>query len=161
RVSGPPNKIQPKYFFFDYVLADQSVLEKEEVKNLFDNDFPGIDLRGRYYVDALDTPGWPASDLFILGDDPKVTTDGLVPPIHDGVNILSLSGHGWWTGCCGLNESSVPDLKNGFQGGLAYADSCLTGRFVDTFFMTRTILSWPNGGVAAWAGNTSFSWIGT
>ncbi|HZN60442.1 MAG TPA: C25 family cysteine peptidase, partial [Planctomycetota bacterium] len=152
-VMGPAAKIHPASYFFDYVLADASALTKEQMKKLFDADFPGLDLKKRYYEDAEDTPDWPSSDLFIMKND-------LVAPLNAGANLVSLSGHGLWTGCCGLSGQSILSLTNGNQGGLVYADSCFTGRFEVADSAANYFMLNSKGGGVAWVGNSSYGWIG-
>ena len=155
RVQGPTGLIHPKVFFFDYRKTDLSALEKESVKSLFESYYPEMDLRQRYYQDFEDTPGYPEPDLFELKDK------ALLAPLSSGYNIVSLSGHGWWTGCCGLDTNLANSLTNGVRGGMIYADSCLTNRFTMSDALSNAFLTSSQGGGVAYVGNSAFSWIGT
>ncbi len=170
-VSGPPNfaiptefvrvlgsaaaQVHPESYFFDYLGPDGSVLEKEAVKTLFENQYPEIDLRSRFHEDYEDTPGFPQPDLQGL------TATSLLAPLSAGQNITSLSGHGWWTGCCGLSVDDILKFTNGKQCGVIYADSCLTNRFTESNSLSKALLTSNVGGAVAYVGNTTVSWIGT
>lgn len=154
RVLGPVPKVHPKSYFFDYLGPDGSVLEKEEVKGLFETRYPEVDVRSRFYADFEDTPGFPQPDLQGL------TATALIAPLSAGQNIASLSGHGWWTGCCGLASEDVFQFKNGLRCGMIYADSCLTNRFTEPDSLSKGLLASSVGGAVAYVGNTTLSWIG-
>ena len=154
-VKGPANKIHPAGYFLDDIYLDGSAGEKEEVKALFDQDYPAVDLRQRYYQDFDEVPGYPESDLFLLKGDV------LKSPLSDGYNLISSSGHGSWNGCCGFSSSMFQnDVTNGLRGGILYADSCLTARFTETGSTPRVYLTSSKGGGVAYIGNSVYSWIG-
>jgi hypothetical protein len=161
RVVGPSDTMRPTYYFFDYTAADPAVTEKEQVRAKLATVAPGVDQRQRYYKDLLDTPDYPAPWLSMLSE--TAVRDAL----DGGVNLVSLSGHGWWGGCCGVSATWVPSLTNGFAGGVVYADSCLTNEFnkpkaddTSPDAAGERFLKGMDGGAAAYVGNTRYSLIG-
>lgn len=144
----------PAWFFLDHRTLDGAMVEKEEVKSLFTRFFTGLDDRQRLYKDIYDIAPEPdLSELF----DFKVTE-----ALRRGVNITSLSGHGWWGGCCGLDFRNVPEMNFFASAGVVYADSCLTNEFdhATNDAVSELMLTQPGGGAVAYVGNSRLSWIG-
>ncbi len=159
RVVGPSSDLSPVMYFFDDERPESAVVEKEEIRALLGSSAPGLNVRSRLYTDYVDTPDYPAADLF------ELSAERMQAELNTGYNYVSLSGHGWWGGCCGVDFRYVQDLVNGKQGGLVYADSCLTGEFNvhpnDAFDATAEyFVKGALGGSAAYIGSTRFSWIG-
>lgn len=154
KVMGPAGAIHPVKFFFDSVEPDLAVVEKEQVKDFFALRFPLINERKRFYKDLEDTPGYPALDLF------ELSKDAMEAELNSGYNIVSLSGHGNPGGCCGVSRNYVPDLNNGFRGGIVYAESCSTNSFQDEDAVSEAFLKAPAGGAVAYVGNSAYSWVG-
>jgi len=161
RVAGPIDRVRPTYYFFDYTALDPAVTEKEQVRAKLAAVAPGVDLHQRFYKDLLDTPDYPAPELSMLSEA------AVRGALNGGVNLVSLSGHGWWGGCCGVSATWAKDLTNGFAGGVVYADSCLTNEFnkpkADDTSPDATgerFLKGMDGGAAAYVGNTRYSLIG-
>jgi len=153
-VRGPDTFIDPERFFFDSKDTDSSVTQKELVKDIFSTYHSGMNIRKRLYEDFVDTPGYPDSDLFGLSQN------FMRDQLEIGFNIVSLSGHGWHGGCCGVDSGYVDDLTNGFAGGIVYADSCSTNNFEEDDAVSEEFLTNPTGGAIAYVGNTRWSWIG-
>lgn len=153
RVLGPPDQVHPTKYFFDPVAMDRSALEKEELKEELEGDFPELDLRKRLYSDFLDVPDFPAPDLF------ELTQSLMTSELNSGYNLVSLSGHGNPSGCCSVSSSSVKDLTNGARAGIVYANSCLTARFDNNDCVGEDFLLRVGGGAVAYIGNTRFGWV--
>ena len=144
----------PVKFFFDHRTLDGAMVEKEQVKDLFTRFHPGLDERQRLYKDIFDiAPAPDLSELFAIH-----VTEALT----DGVNITSLSGHGWWGGCCGLDHNNVPEMRFTNTAGVVYVDSCLTNEFDQPAgdAVSERMLTQAGGGAVAYLGNTRYSWIG-
>src|SRR6185436_14725102 len=96
---------------------------------------------------------YPAPDLFEL-------SNGLMQAeLNAGYNIVSLSGHGNPSGCCGVSKSYVKQLVNGPRAGVVYANSCLTARFDDDDSVGEEFLKRSGGGAAAYIGNSRVGWV--
>ena len=142
------------FFFFDHRTLDSAMVEKEAIKTIFTSHFPGLDERQRLYKDIYDiAPAPDLSELFPIRE-----TEAL----RAGVNITSLSGHGWWGGCCGLDKDNVPQMNVSNTAGLVYVDSCLTNEFDQAAgdAVSERMLTQAGGGAVAYVGNTRYSWIG-
>jgi hypothetical protein len=154
KVEAPHPFEDAPWFFFDHRTLDGAMVEKEQVKSLFTRFFTGLDDRQRLYKDIYDIAPEPdLSELF----DIRVTE-----ALRDGVNITSLSGHGWYGGCCGLDFRNVPEMNRFAGGGVVYADSCLTNEFDQAAgdAVSELLLTQPGGGAVAYVGNSRLSWIG-
>lgn len=153
KIFAPAGALRPALFFFDHRSQDGSMVEKEMVKDLFAARFPGFNDRKRLYKDIYDiAPAPDLSELFPVR---------LGEALLSGYNITSLSGHGWYGGCCGLEAGYIPDLLS-FTSGIVYADSCLTNEFDQAAgdAVSELMLVQPGGGAVAYVGNTRYSWIG-
>ena len=142
------------FFFFDHRTLDGAMAEKEQVKSIFTRHFPGLDERQRLYKDIYDiAPEADLSELF-----PVRVTDAF----SNGVNITSLSGHGWFGGCCGLDRENVPEMNLFASAGVVYVDSCLTNEFDQPAgdAVSELMLTQPGGGAVGYVGNTRYGWIG-
>lgn len=154
RAAGPATDLHPAKFFLDSVEPDLSLREKDEVYRLFGERFPQVDLRRRRYEDIWDAPDFGSFDLSDL------SPDGMRTEFQRGYNLVSLSGHGNSGGCAFVDIAWVRSLDNGFRGGLVYADSCLTNEFDVDDAVSEEFLTNLWGGMAAYVGNTRFSWVG-
>lgn len=154
KVRGPAALVHPSKYFFDSAEPDSSVVQKELVKEIFADHFPEMSTRKRLYQDFEDTPGYPDPDLF------EHSSDAMEAALNTGYNMVSLSGHGSPGGCCGVSRNYVDELTNGFKGGIVYAESCSTNRFPDDDAAGEVFLTAPDGGAAAYVGNSRYSWVG-
>lgn len=160
RVWGQVADLEPDAFVIDRSSADASMTQKEDVAGAWASDHPWIATPDRIYADFLDAADYPAANL------QGVPWTNLMPRLSAGFNVASLSGHGSYGGCCGLKGVDVGTLTNGFAGGLVYADSCLTGEFdvaesgAGLVSTAQRMVTSPNGGSAAYIGNSRYSWIG-
>jgi len=162
KVVGPSAEVNPKFFFFNTVGADPAMDEKEAVKKILATWAPGLDLRKRLYKDIQDAPGYLTDP-----DLSELSGDKVHSALDEGYNIVSMSGHGYWTGCCGMSISWVPSLTNGFAGGVVYAESCLTNEFEEpkadgstSDAVSERFLTSAGGGAVAYIGNSRYSIIG-
>ena len=128
--------------------------EKEQVKTLFERHYTGLDERQRLYKDIYYIA--PAPDLTELF--PIRVTEAL----RRGVNLTSLTGHGNYGGCCGLEQAGVPAMNVFGTAGVVYAESCLTNEFDQARgdAVSELMLTQPGGGAVAYVGSTRFTWIG-
>lgn len=156
-VWGPVALLDPGLFFFDNPALDPSAAEKEMVKDIFVDRAPMMFPRVCLYEDHGDLP--PPLDP----DVHAITSDAIVAEIESGYNIVTLSGHGSEEGVAGINRTAVQALTNGHGTGIVYVDGCLTGAFdyVEGHCLGEEFLVNPDGGSAAYIGNSRFSWIGS
>ncbi len=154
KVTGPEANINPDEFFWDPVGLESSVVEKEAMRGMIDEWFNEFDDVERHY-----------SDYFDLSAPPPViplTRETVREAINTGQHFLSLTGHGSWSGCCGISVNAEPDFSNTHQYFIAFADSCSTGKpDGSNDSLAEVSLLDPNGGAVAYVGNTRYSWIGT
>jgi hypothetical protein len=160
RVTGPAEQVRPDVYYFTPVGPDGAVTEKEQVRTVLARRAPTVDQRLRLYKDYLDAPDYPAPDLLALSE--TAAQDAL----NTGYNLVSMSGHGWWRGCCGIDATWAATLTNDLAGGVAYADSCLTaeynkpkGTLMDDS-LAESMVSSMTGGMAAYVGYSRVGWIG-
>jgi hypothetical protein len=153
RVRGAEDDINPgDLFFWDPVGLELAAQEKENLRGMMNGWYPNFTSVQRHYEDYFDLATPPP--LVALQSD--VLRDAL----DAGAHFVSLTGHGWWGGCCGINISSRPDFANSNQYFIAFADSCSTAR-PDGHDSTAEVSTLdPNGGAVAYVGNTRYSWIG-
>jgi hypothetical protein len=154
-VRGHTGVLAPNRFWFESHQPERGMREKEQLKDdVFLVEFPELDLLNRYYKDYMDDDEYPAGDLHDL-------TPGLLETVlQTGPHFVSLTGHGWYTGCCHLNNAMAGGLTNTPRCFIAYADSCLTNGFDSEDAMSEDLVSNANGGAVGYVGNTRFSWIG-
>ncbi len=153
RMRGPESDIDPSSnFFWDPVGLELAADEKEALRVLMDGWFPNFSTIQRHYEDYFDLTTPP----------PHVPLDSTVlrDAIDNGVHFLSLTGHGWSGGCCGINTSSQPDFSNENRYFIAFADSCSTARPDGADSTAEVSTLDPDGGAVAYVGNTRYSWIG-
>ncbi len=154
RAEGPALDMHPRKFFLDSAEPDLSLLEKDEVYRLFGERFPQVDMRRRRYEDIWDAPDFGAPGLSDL------SPEGMRTEFERGYNLVSLTGHGNYGGCAFVDVSWVRELTNGYRGGVAYADSCLTNEFNVTDAVSEVFTTTETGGMAAYVGSSRFSWVG-
>jgi hypothetical protein len=155
-VHGSLEERTPQLYEFDWPGQDGSMSDQEALRVQVAAELPGIDRPERYYEDEFDLT--VAEQLAAPVD--FLTTAKLLSALNAAPHIVSLSGHGNPDGCCALSVAGVSSLTNGPLGFIAYADSCLTNMFDTEDAMSEALLKNPNGGAAAYVGNTRFSWIG-
>ena len=153
---GTAQEMAPQRFILDESAADGSMLDQEALRTQLAADVPGWSSVRRLYEDEVDLPP-PA-----VGATPleHLTGAGITARLNEGQHIVSLSGHGWWGGCCGLEPSMKTSLNNGGATFIAYADSCLTNQFDVDDAISEGLVQNDHGGAVAYVGNTRFSWIG-
>lgn len=151
RMFGPSSDVGAAFYFLDHDSLDSAAVEKEQVRDLFTRLFPGITDQQRLYRDIYDIA--PAPDLGYL------TRNGVIWNLErESFNLISLSGHGWMGGCCGVAAEGIPDLRN--APGLFYADSCLTNEFDKMDAVSELLVTKQYNGAVGYVGNTRFSWVG-
>lgn len=154
KVRGPEEDINPDEFFWDPVGLESAFVEKEAMRGLMDEWFSEFDEVERHYIDYFDLhPPPPIVPL---------TRETVRAAINTGQHFLSMTGHGSWSGCCGVRIDDDADFSNSLQYFIAFADSCSTGRpDASNDSLAEVSLLDPNGGAVAYVGNTRYSWIGT
>ena len=151
---GAAAEMAPLRFILDESAADGSMLDQEALRTQLAADVPHWSSVRRLYEDEL--------DLAAPGPAPleHLTAARLHDRLDEGQHIVSLSGHGYWGGCCGLDPSMATALHNGGHTFIAYADSCLTNQFDVSDAISESLVQSEHGGAVAYVGNTRFSWIG-
>lgn len=152
RVRGPEIEVDPVKFFWDPVGLEGAANEKEALRSMMNGWYPDFSTVERHYEDYFD-----------LASPPPIVpleADTIRDSLNNGVHFVSLSGHGWWGGCCGVNISAQPDFTNDKRYSIMFAHSCSTARpdGVDSLAEVSTID--PDGGAVAYVGNTRYGWIG-
>ena len=154
-VYGAAEELAPAGYIFNSTQLDGSLADQEQLREQMRVDMPAFNHIRRLYEDLQDmTPEQVAAAPVEL-----LTTDGLRNALNAGPHIVSLSGHGYWGGCCDLSYDIADNLANGYHSFIAYADSCLTNQ-LDGDAVSEHLIRNPNGGAIAYIGNTRFSWIG-
>lgn len=152
KVLGPAAGIAPDFFFWDPVALEGGAQEKENLRSMMNAWWPAFNNVQRHYADYFDLAPPPA--LVPLDD----TT--LRNAMNAGAHFVSLTGHGWWGGCCGVNVNAQPDFTNDRNYFIAFADSCSTGRPDGVDSAGEVSVVDEKGGAVAYVGNTRYSWIG-
>jgi hypothetical protein len=153
-VFGTAEELAPESYIFNNIELDGSLADQEQLRAQLHSE-TGFSSINRLYEDIQDmTPAQIAAGPVAL-----ITTDALRNDLNAGPHIVSLSGHGYWGGCCELGYDVADGVTNGYHTFIAYADSCLTNQF-DGDSMSEHLLKNANGGAVAYVGNTRFSWIG-
>lgn len=107
-----------------------------------DADMDGASLEKNQALDTLRGAGVAVdhsqrllTDLFfgqrIATDLGPLTVDALRAAVDSGPHFLSVSGHGWWGGCCGFasadyNYVDARAMRNWPNNSIYFVDSCLT-----------------------------------
>lgn len=153
---GPAEELTPQVYVFDYIQPDGSLSDQEVLRVQVAAELPAINNLYRLYEDEIDlTPAQQAAAPY-----EHLTEARMLAKINEGPHFVSLSGHGWWGGCCGYSINVAENASTSFHSYIAYADSCSTNQFdVDDAVSERSLYN-PNGGAIAYLGNTRFSWIG-
>jgi Peptidase family C25 len=153
KVRGPEASSGPDAFFWDPVALEKGAKEKEALRAMMDGWWPSFDSVQRHYADYFDLAPPP----------PLVPLESatLRDAIDGGAHFLSLTGHGSWSGCCGVSVNAQPDFANDHNYFIAFADSCSTGQPDDVDSLAEISVIDENGGAVAYVGNTRYSWIGT
>lgn len=153
---GPAEEVGATAFILDHTQPDGSLSDQEQLRQQIVADFPAIDRFQRLYEDEVDlSPAQQAAAPF-----EHLTEARMLTRINEAQHFVSLSGHGWWGGCCGYGLNTSENAANGYHSYIAYADSCLTNQFdVDDAVSERSLFN-ANGGAVAYVGNSRYSWIG-
>jgi hypothetical protein len=155
-VKSSPGIMQPDYFIFDNYELDGSAADQEQLRGQVTADFSHYNMMDRLYEDLEDlTPAQTAA-----APVHRLTETDLVNRINVGQHFISMSGHGYWGGCCGFSPTIGQNSTNGYKTFIGYADSCLTNEFNQTDAISETLIKNSNGGAVAYIGNTRYSWIG-
>jgi hypothetical protein len=155
-VYGDAAEMSPAYFVLDEASADGSMLDQETLRTQLAADVPGWPDVARLYEDDVDLgPAAVAAAPLEHLSQARLETH-----LDSGPHIVSLSGHGYWGGCCGLAPSMRTSLTNGAHTFIGYADSCLTNQFDFSDAISESLVQNDHGGAVAYVGNTRFSWIG-
>ena len=154
-VYGATN-LTPAAYVIDDAVADESMMDQEALRHQLATAVPGWSNVDRLYEDDVDLDptaraGAPLAHL---------TQPALEARLDAGPHIVSLSGHGNWPGCCGLDPDVNGRLTNAGVPFIGYADSCLTNEFDLTIAISQDLVTNANGGAVAYIGNSRFSWIG-
>ena len=153
KVMGPAELLEPESYFFNYQETDLAILQKEQLRQLFENAAPQVDQRVRLYEDLLNAPDYPALDLF------ELNAGAIEAELDIGYNCVSLTGHGSAAGLARIKIDRVPFLHNGPAGGAVYADGCNSGQIDVSEFTAGAFVKSPNGGSVAYVGNSRYSWV--
>ena len=151
RILGPEAAINKDHFSWDVIGLELSALEKEDLRGRMNSWFPEFDEVQRHYADYYDLTMPPELD--------KLVSEDLKTAIDEGCHFLSLTGHGWSGGCCGIN-TTTQDFGNDNQFFIAFADSCSTARIDSNDSAAEVLTNDINGGALAYVGNSRYSWIG-
>lgn len=148
-------ELTPAQYILDHEDADGSMVDQEALRTQIAADLGTYDVV-RLYEDEIDlTPGEAAAAPIA-----HLTADRLREALDAGPHYVSMSGHGWSGGCCGMSPALADGLRNDGHTFIAYADSCLTNEFnVDDAVSEHLVLN-PHGGAVAYVGSSRFSWIG-
>ncbi|HEX6098810.1 MAG TPA: C25 family cysteine peptidase [Thermoanaerobaculia bacterium] len=152
KVLGPAADIGPDFFFWDPVALELGAHEKENLRGMMNGWWPSFNDVQRHYSDYFDIAPPPA--LVPLVDA------NLRAAMNEGAHFVSLTGHGWWGGCCGVNVASEPEFTNNRNYFIAFADSCSTGQPDGVDSAAEVAVIDEKGGAVAYVGNTRYSWIG-
>lgn len=151
KIRGPEADITPGSIVWDAIGMESSVVEKEDLRIRMNSWFPAFDQIDRHYDDYFDVAAPPALQ--------KRITANLKAAIDAGCHFLSLTGHGWSGGCCGIN-TNTQNYANNNKFFIAYADSCSTARIDSNDSAAEALTIDPDGGAVCYVGNTRYSWIG-
>jgi hypothetical protein len=152
KLVGPEGVINQDSFFWDPAGLELAASEKETLRGMMNGWFPAFNNVQRHYSDYFDLTAPPS----LVPLDQSVVRAA----INTGQHFVSLTGHGWWGGCCAVDVASNPDFSNNRQYFIAFADSCSTGRPDGVDSLGEKSVIDPDGGAVAYVGNTRYSWIG-
>lgn len=156
-VRGPAGTLTPNWYWVDNAGPDLALTEKEQVRALFRAQAHRVDLHRRLYRDFASVPTAAPGDAVVTA---MLTEDDLTSLLNAGAAFCSLSGHGWWGGCCTVGTDDAKALTNGISLPVMFSDSCSTGSFDQNDSFGEEMLLNPAGGAIAYLGNTRWSWIG-
>jgi hypothetical protein len=152
KLVGPDATIDQDAFFWDPVGLELAAFEKETLRGLMNSWFSDFKNVQRHYSDYFDLTAPPA---IVPLDSPVLRA-----AMNAGQHFVSLTGHGWWGGCCAIDSNAQPDFTNNHQYFIAFADSCSTARPDGVDSLGETSVLDAGGGAVAYVGNTRYSWIG-
>lgn len=155
-VRGPAAERSPRWYVLDHVNPDGSMVDQEQLREQLRLEHTGWDQVTRYYKDETDLT--PAQAAAVPVE--HLTSDAVRDALNAGPHVVSFSGHGSGSGCCGADTWMAKGLTNGWHSFIGYADSCLTSQFDANDAFGEELLKNPSGGAVAYVGNSRFSWIG-
>lgn len=153
-------ELSAPYFILDRREADGSMADQEQLREQIQAELSLSEVT-RLYEDDVDlTPAQRAAAPI-----QTLTEQRMTDALSAGPHFVSLSGHGWWGGCCGVAPNTPVNLTNGSHSFVVYADSCLTNEFnhdeLDTNdAVSERLLLQPGAGAVGYIGSTRYSWIG-
>jgi hypothetical protein len=152
KVLGPEIDIDAWYFFWDPTGLELAAHEKENLRSLMNGWYPGFNSVERHYEDYFDLSSPP----------PIIPLDATTihAALNNGVHFASLSGHGWYGGCCAVTVYSSPSFSNLRRYFIMFANSCSTARPDGVDSLAEIALMNPAGGAVGYIGNTRYGWIG-
>lgn len=150
-----PEVLKPASFVFNLYGIDSWAREKETIRKLFPGWFPSFRTQDRYYDEFHEFAAPPPID--------KITPDTIDHALNQGQHLVSLSGHGSPSGCCGINVARPPLPEHPHHYSIMFADSCETAwpdlnNGEDS--MAEALTKHPDGGCVAYVGSTRTSWEG-
>ena len=155
-VFGNIDELSPQKFIFDIMEPDGSLRDQEILRQQIQDTLPHYNNMYRLYQDDVDlTPAGQTATPF-----EHLTVTNLRNKMNEGQHFISLSGHGYFGGCCGLDSDIGQNLTNGYQSFIVFADSCFTNEFNLEDAISEILLKNPDGGAVAYIGNSRYSWIG-
>jgi hypothetical protein len=151
QVKGPKVEITPSTFVWEPVGIEGAAVEKNDQINQMQEFFPDFTAISRHYSDFYELDPKPPT-VPLLSKRIRAGLDG-------GPHFVSLTGHGWIGGCCGVEIS--PDFKNDGRYFIVFADSCSTAEpdNVTDSLGERAVLQ-PKGGAVAYVGNARMGLTG-
>lgn len=153
-ITGPNKKIYPYpgVFVWDKINnLDHSTNLKEFVRSFLTKYFPHFNQIERYY-----------DDYFEISPPPHIQkrrTEDIIKAINRGCHFLSLSGHGSYSGCCGIFTGADSTFYKRIITNkyfIVYANSCDTA-MVDKEDSAAEKLTYQRSGAVAYIGNTRVS----
>lgn len=173
--SKDTSELTPMFFLLDRPGLDGSILEQESIKSMLASNIPSVShVRTLYFPDIdlqavaapIATPTGHAgndeqNEVITLVGPKTLSGSNLCAELNEGPHLLSMSGHGWFGGCCKFDANVLASLTNGTKTFIVYADSCFTNEFNLDDVISRLSLIAPNGGAVGYIGYSRLSWQGT
>jgi hypothetical protein len=154
--SGQPAELTPMHIVLDSNALDGAIQEQEDLRAAMAGWFPRVDSVHRLYSDEpdLSLSGMAATPIRHL------TADSLRTELDHGPHFVSLSGHGWWGGCCHFGDGMVNSLSNGDKTFIIFADSCSTSAYDAEDAISERAVVTAGKGAVAYIGYSRYGWIG-
>ncbi len=155
--SNDVDELTPERFLIDEEGLDISIEVQEKLRELMAARSPGINDIRRLYSHEHDLPVESA----MLPTLRELSVENIRFELNQGPHLVSLSGHGWYGGCCQVDFDHVVDLlTNGNRTSIVYADSCYTNEFNKAEAISRQFLIKSGGGAVAYIGLSRAGWQG-